>query len=538
MRLSSSPRLLISSLLISVALWLCGRPNCSSLGRFDLTFFPLFTNGSGVAASGVAPDLNCRIDRISPQNRSLAVSCDAAWPAEKYQLRFADRFAGVASLSDRVYGLKIKDDQGAVLPLEIRGDGLYRFEVGSRRRITINFEMRLARAFDPSQTALVSSLGPEAGFLMIGDLLPRLCPAGDGQSNDTDCDALVNRLRLRIAAPPSWRIATTEKEADGLYEISDPGRAVFFLGRLREKTAAVGAINLRMAIAGDWGFADEEVFRLAEPIAREQSAMVGGASPGDSLVTLAPFPQPLTGLRSSAVTLGRTSVLTLNPNNDARATFAHYRRHLAHEMLHFYLPNAFRVRENFDWFWEGGARYMALLTLMRLQVIGLREYLDAIGDEYEAYSLNPLRSQVSLIAASPEKFSNAANYDLIYRKGMLVTALYDLELRWQSRGRLSVADVMRSLYQKYAIGGREVGNGEVLGELRGAGDFLRQLRDDVEGVREIDLKERISRYGLVMEWTANGRGRAHLKTATKLSERQETLLSDLTKRPELLQNRR
>jgi hypothetical protein len=73
--------------------------------------------------------------------------------------------------------------------------------------------------------------------------------------------------------------------------------------------------------------------------------------------------------------------------------------------------------------------------------------------------------------------------------------------------------------------------------LRGAGDFLRQLRDDVEGVREIDLKERINRYGLVMEWTANGRGRAHLKPATKLSERQETLLSDLTKRPELLQNR-
>ncbi|HKQ79372.1 MAG TPA: hypothetical protein VJ810_37100 [Blastocatellia bacterium] len=474
--------------------------------------------------------MTCRIDRISPQNRTLAVSCAATLPAEKFELRFTDRFAGVERLSERVYGLKIRDDEGGVLPLEIRGDGLYRFSLKSRRWFTIDYEMRLARAFDPSQFALVSSLGNEAGFLMLGDLLPRLCP---DQAPDEDCDALVTQTRLRIAPPPSWRIATTEKRDAEFFEIGDPHRAVFFLGRFREKTAAVGATKLRMAIAGDWGFADEDVFKLAEAIAQEQSAMIGDGRVADSLVTLAPFPQPLMGLRSSAVTLGRTSVLMLNSNNDALATFDHYRRHLAHEMFHFYLPNAFRVRENFDWFWEGAARYFALVTLARLQLISLREYLDAIGAEYEAYWFNPLRNQVSLIAASPEKFSSAASYDLIYRKGMLVAALYDLELRWQSRGKLNLADVMRSLYQKYATGGREIGNREVLDEMRGAGDFSRQLRDDIESLREIDLNERINRYGLVMEWVASGRGKARLKAATKLSARQQALLSELTKRPGL-----
>src|SRR5262249_29398535 len=175
--------------------------------------------------------------------------------------------------------------------------------------------------------------------------------------------------------------------------------------------------------------------------------MVGGRPAGGSLVPLPPFSPPPNGLGSSAITRGRTSVVMLNPSNDAAAPFDHYRRHLAHEMFHFYLPNAFRVRENFDWFWEGAVRYIALVTLARLQLINLREYLDAIGAEYEAYWFNPLRNQVSLIAASPEKFSSAASYDLIYRKGMLVAALYDLELRWQSRGKLNLADVMRSLYQ-------------------------------------------------------------------------------------------
>jgi len=480
--------------------------------------------------------LTCRIDRISPQNRTLAVSCATALPAEKFQLRFADQFAGVDRLSERVYGLKIKDDKGVVLPLEIRGDGLYRLDVKGRRRITIEYEMRLARALDPSQYALVSSLGDEAGFLMLGDLLPRLCPDHVG---DADCDGFVNQEQLQIITPQSWQIATTEKRGAEFFEISDPRRAVFFLGRLREKTVAVGAMNLRIAITGAWSFADEDVFKLAEAVAREQAAIVGGASAADSLITLAPFPQPLTGLRSSAVTIGRTSALMLNPNNDAVATFAHYRRHLAHEMFHFYLPNAFRVRENFDWFWEGFTRYIALITLTRLQLIGLREYLDAIGVEYEAYWFNPLRNQVSLIEASPEKFSSAASYDLIYRKGMLVAALYDLELRWQSGGKRNLADVMRSLYQRHATGGRAIGNREVLDEMRGVGDFSRLfsglfsdlIRDDIETSREIVLNKRINRYGLMMEWSAAGRGKARLKTAAKLSARQRMLLSELARKP-------
>ncbi|MGE0128322.1 MAG: hypothetical protein AB7U82_09605 [Blastocatellales bacterium] len=477
-------------------------------------------------------ELTCRIDRISPQNRALAVSCAAALSADKFQLRFADQFAGVEGLSERVYGLKIKDDKGGVLPLEIRGDGLYLFDVSGQRRITINYEMRLARALDPSQFALVSSLGNEAGFLMLGDLLPRLC---SHRADVEDRCEITSRARLQIIAPQSWRIATTEKTSGETFEVGDLSRAVFFLGRLREKTVTVGAMNLRIAIAGDWAFRDEEVFKLAEAVAREQAAIVGGAAPTDCLITLAPFPQPLTGLRSSAITLGGGAALMLNPNNDAVATFAHYRRHLAHEMFHFYLPNAFRVRENFDWFWEGFTRYIALVTLARLQLIGQREYLDAIGAEYEAYWFNPLRNQVSLVAASPEKFASIANYDLIYRKGMLVAALYDLELRWQSRGKFSLTDVMRALYQEYGIRGREIGNREVLDEMRKFGDFSRPfsdlIRDDIESLSEIDLNKRVNRYGLVAEWVVTGRGGIRLNIAKKLSERQRILLSDLMKAP-------
>jgi predicted metalloprotease with PDZ domain len=469
-------------------------------------------------------ELDCRIDRISPQNHTLEVKCIVKLPAKKIQLRFADRFAGVERLSERVYRLKVRDEKGSALEMELHGDGLYSFVVaGVAQPIVISYEIRLARALDPSQFALVSSLGGAAGFLMPADLLPRLC------ADESGCEDLdwINPAQLMIVAPPEWRIATTEKRLEGFYEIQDLQRAVFFLARMREKTVAAGAMNIQVAIAGDWSFSDEEVFKLAEDIAREQAAIIGSREAGNYLVTLAPFPQPLTGLRSSAVTIGRTTVLMLNPNGDAIATYAHYRRHLAHEMFHFYLPNAFQIRENFDWFWEGFTRYIALLTLARLRLIGLRDYLDAVGAEYDAYWFNPLRNQVSILQASPEKFANGASYDLVYRKGMLVAALYDLELRWLSRGKVNLADLMRRLYQDYGLQGRKIGNRELIDEMSRMGDFSRFIRDDVAGVREIDLSERMKPYGLVMEWNGASNWKVRLTPIKKLSARQKMLLDGL-----------
>ncbi|MEP7343486.1 MAG: hypothetical protein ABI977_37550 [Acidobacteriota bacterium] len=466
--------------------------------------------------------LECVIRQISLPNRSLHIACSIAGSPGRLIVQFTDKFAGVDRLSERIHSIKVTSAQGAALPMEIRGDGLYFFTLNSTGPVYLSYEMQLARALDPSQYALVSSLGPDAGVFMIGDLLPRIC------FGDENCSVGHNVMRLKIEPPADWRIATTEAQQDDTFRLVDPSRAIFFLGRLRDGKVKIGAINLRVAIVGDWSFREQEVFFLAEAIAREQAALVGGNERGEFLVTLAPFPQPLTGLRSSAVTIGRTVVLLLNPNNDASQSFKHYRRHLAHEMFHFYLPNAFRVRENFDWFWEGFTRYVALMTLARLRLIDLQEYLNAINAEYEAYIFNPSRTQLSLIAASPEKFANAASYDLVYRKGMLVAALYDLELRWQSRGNFSLADVMKTLYRNYSLTSREIGSQEVLQEMKSRGDFALLIHDDIVGLRQINLAERVKIYGLVIEQGIASPGRLQLKPAAKLSSRQQALISKLT----------
>ncbi len=486
--------------------------------RSLLLLFCLAVSAYGLALP-VSPSLSCQISDLSVHHRSLRVNCTSSvLPVGKSQLRFLDRFAGLDRLSERVFALQIKDEAGVVLPLELHGGGQYYFSVvGHAQRVSISYELRLARALDPSQYALSSSIGPEASFLLISDLLPQVCA-----ERAPRCEELTPPLRLRILPPEGWQIATTEVQAGEFFEIVDPQRAVFFLGRLRRQELKVDGMRLRVAIAGIWGFTDQQVAWLVEAISREQAAMIGSAEQGDFLLTLAPFPLPLTGLRSSALSRGRTIILMLNATADWSRTLAHYQRHLAHELFHYYLPNAFRLRENFDWFWEGFTRYIALQTLLRLRLVGMREYLDALGEEYEVYAANPLRTHLSLIAASPEKFATPASYDLVYRKGMLVAALYDLELRWQSEGKRNLITVIRQLYQNYAGSAREVGNREVLIQMGQAGNFTHFIRDYIEGTREINLAKSLAPYGLIVE---PGISRPRVEIATKLSAKQRALLA-------------
>ncbi len=471
--------------------------------------------------------LTCEISELQPRHRSLKVSCQATLPPGRAQVKFAEDFAGIQRLSERVFSLRVKDSNGAPLSPEIQGMGVFFLTLKERaQRVTISYELRLARALDPGEYPLTSSLSQEFGFLLLDDLLPRLSVAGEKPAAEKS-----ERLGLKITLPSGWQLATTEQQRGEVFEIPDQSRAVFFLGQLREQQLNLNGRQLRLAITGRWNFTDEQAARLVESIAREQSALMGGLNPSEGeerfLITLAPYPIPLTGLRSSALTRHHTIVMMLNPASDSTAgparTLAHYARHLAHEMFHYYLPGTLNVRENFDWFWEGFTRYVALVTLQRLKLISLREYLDALGDEYEVYAFNPARARLSLVAASPEKFANLANYELVYRKGMLVAGLYDLELRWQSEGKKNVVDVIRELYQKYARHGLEIGNREVLAELRRAGSFDRFISDDIEGTREIDLPAIIKTYGLVIERKPTSRPR--IVAALKLSARQRAFLT-------------
>ena len=438
----------------------------------------------------------CQISEISPENRSLKIQLQlTAIPANsQVQLRFLDRFAGLENLSERVSTLRIKDENDQRLLPDISGNGLYRFSSNNSKIIKINFEMRLSQlseaARDPGNYALTSSLSREAGFLLLSDLLPEICISNQ---------CINDELQLSMQLPAEWSAASTDPKNNNIYSISDWHKASIFIGKLRSQTFQINQMKVEVAIVGKQIIRDEEIIKLVQKIAEEQAKILGATISNNYLFTLAPFPIPLTGLRSSALTRERTVVMMMNAEPNEKLALKHFQKHLAHEMFHYYLPEEFNVRENFDWFWEGFSRYIALLTLHRLRLFDLPVMLEEMSYEYQFYSYNPLRNKLSLIDLSPEKFANPASYELVYHKGTLIAWLYDLELRTQTEGRKNALTVMRELYQTYGNNQQEIGNREILAALSKAAKLDSFVNDYIKGTKEIDLAEHLKKYGFSVE---------------------------------------
>ena len=463
---------------------------------------------------------SCQISEISPENRSLKIQLQlTAIPANsQVQLRFLDRFAGIENLSERVSTLRIKDENDQRLLPEISGNGLYRFSSKNSLIIKINFEMRLSQlngaARDPGNYALTSSLSREAGFLLLSDLLPEICISNQ---------CLNNELQLSMQLPAEWSAASTDPKNNNIYSISDWHKASIFIGKLRSQTFQTNQMKVEVAIAGKHAIRDEEIIKLVQKIAEEQARILGATNSNNYLFTLAPFPIPLTGLRSSALTRGRTVVMMMNAEPNEKLALKHFQKHLAHEMFHYYLPEEFNVRENFDWFWEGFTRYVALLTLHRLRLFDLPVMLEEMSYEFQFYSNNPLRNKLSLIDLSPEKFANPASYELVYHKGTLIAWLYDLELRTQTDGRKNVLTVMRELYQVYGNKKQEIGNREILAALSKAAKLDSFVSDYIKGTKEIDLTEHLKKYGFSIEGNIT-----KLSIKPKWSNKQRALIEGLS----------
>lgn len=439
------------------------------------------------------PRYFCAVTQISPQSRTLAVRCEASLPGKQMEIVFRDRYAGLGGLGARISSLEVFNASDPAAPL------------------VFTYQVNLAAPIEPGGYALASSLGSEAAVLYASDLFPVL------QAPD---DPPVSLSHISIDPPEGWTIAA----ASG--DMVDTDKAVYVLGRLREHSFAIENMRWRVVTTGDVSVEDAEVHRLAEAIARVQAGMIGGSRSGDHLVAIAPFPLPLTGLRSTGLARGRSIALLVNPGDGQMQTRTHLARHLAHEMFHVYLPNAFVISENFDWFWEGFTRYAALLTLLDAREISLQDYLDALQIEFDAYATNPLRAQISLVSASPEKFSSAAHYEIVYRKGMLAGAIYDLELRRQTRARKRLPDVLKALYRDYALTGRAIGNREVIAALRASGDFARFIGDYIEGVREIDPARDLNVYGIEADRRFS-RGRGRLRVSPKLNAAKREIIASL-----------
>jgi predicted metalloprotease with PDZ domain len=300
--------------------------------------------------------------------------------------------------------------------------------------------------------------------------------------------------------------------------------SVFFVGAdVRVAQTSVRGMKVTFATAGEWAFADEDVATVVRDVL-EQHERAAGAIPRErALVLLAPFPQASDATRWSAETRGGTVVFLSGRATSKSAGLARLSVPLAHELFHLWIPNGLTLSGDYDWFYEGFTVYQATRVSVELGYLTFQDYLDSLARAYDIYLAERERDELSLIDASARRWGGSGA--VVYQKGLIVAALYDLSVRQQSRGKRSLDDVYRLLFRgQRASNERRDGNATVIAALNsvsGGSEFSKRY---IESVNRLDLTTALESFGLQL---GRSGARTRLTVSNSLSRTQRDLLRQM-----------
>ncbi|HEV2863155.1 MAG TPA: hypothetical protein VGX48_19215 [Pyrinomonadaceae bacterium] len=394
---------------------------------------------------------------------------------------FLNAYASAFGLAARVENLKLADAAGSPVPFRQVAPGEF---TSDREATRFTYDVKLDPPAFVSDAAHVSWLANNRGLLMTADLLP----------------LRLGGARLLLTFPPGWNVFTNEETAEpGSYVVPDVEDAVFAIGRdLRSKKARAGRLAFTLVTAGEWAFTDGEAVESAGEILKIYTEVTGAAPRDRATLFLLPPAVGAAGNTWSAETRGGTVTLISGRLPSKLAALSQLNGALSHELFHLWVPNGLALEGEYDWFYEGFTNYQAVRVGLRRGQLTFQDYLNAVGAAFDGYKAARGGGERSLPEASRRRWSGANAF--IYHKGMLVAALYDLELMRQTSGESSLEDVYRQLFRRHAKGSnRQEGNRaiiEALASMPGMREFTVRY---VEGALPVELAAAVSEYGLRIE---------------------------------------
>jgi hypothetical protein len=439
---------------------------------------------------------------------------------------FPNSYAGVSELGSRVRNPLAFDTAGSEIPLRTIAPG--HFEA-AQPATKFRYEVDLSPPARPSDAARVSWLIEARGLLMLADLLPtNLSEEGKGVAKGKPADDLVVRFTL----PASWRVASNEnQDKPGIFHVRDAARSVFAIGlRLRDLQMSGSGMGLRLVTDGDWAFSDGEVIKMAVDVIKMQRDIFGSAPTNGAMLILIPFPQPVGSDRWSAETRGRTVTLLMGRLPSKIGALGQLSTPLTHELFHLWVPNGLDLSGDYDWFYEGFTIYQAVRTAVRLDRLTFAEMLNAIARAYDGYVRGAERDRWSLIEASKRRWTTGETS--VYSKAMVIAFLYDLSVRHQSKGKLSLDDVYRKIFRDHRFlnheagsqAGRKDGNAAAVAALSGQINDPNFVRRFITEPVTLDLQKELAQFGLQVETIGI---RTRINVAGNLTGKQRDLLRQL-----------
>ena len=403
-------------------------------------------------------------------------------------------------MAERVEDFRATEAAGQDARVKKSAAGEFRSELDATK-ITYTVKLSEPRATDVPH---VSWLAVDRGFVMFADLIPQ------------DIETLSAQFKL----PTGWIVESSiVSDSNARYTVAEPQKAVFLVGRLlRKSSTTIDGVNLDVVLSGVWPFKEAEASRVASTVLQKYLNLTGFKLPDKATIMIAPLPVTTGKSEWKAETRGSTIVLLANPNK-----FDFWRNQLtiifSHEMLHLWVPNSLKLEGDYDWFFEGFTLYIALLTVRELGTVDFKETLNTLGRVYDVYISHP--DEKSLIEASETRWTSPVTN--VYVKGMLVAFLYDLKIRKESGGKMSLADRYRELFGR-SVAANANANEAIIAVLDSAPAMSGFAKSYIESSTRLELEQVLPAYGLTLD--SSGK-KSQLRVSRDLNDEQKQLLRSL-----------
>ncbi len=345
-------------------------------------------------------------------------------------IRFLDEYAGINGLIEERFSLvKIYDKTGYLVAQK-------RFMAADTVRVAnmgaIGYTVGLKPRSSPFAAAHVSWMNGDGGLLMLGDLFPQ---------------STRKTAKIRFEMPDGWKVFSSETEIEpDVFMVSDIDKAVFYLGlNMREYKITARNSHLYLTISGDWHFSDAAAASISESIFEHYDRLFGSLPKTSLRIRIDKFPVPVAIGNWEADTRGRSVTIMSSDMPFKSQSLQRLHEQLRHELFHLWIPNGLNLSGKYDWFYEGFALYQSLKTGVAVNRIGFNDFLNTLSRAYEIDRLQT--KKLSLIDASKERWNGADTQ--IYARGLLVAFLCDLALLERSKGKRSVANILKEIYEKH-----------------------------------------------------------------------------------------
>lgn len=328
---------------------------------------------------------------------------------------------------------------------------------------------------------------------------------------------------VRVEAPRGWHVSSgLSTSNDGLLTASDYDMLVdcpLEIGTHQRVQFQVQGVPHEIAIWGEGDWDAERLRRDFADIVAEQSSIFGDL-PYDKYVFLMHV-QP--GIGGGTEHYNSTILQTRPSSFGSPDAYRGFLGLVSHEFFHTWNVKRFRpagihrydyASENYTrslWVAEGTTSYYDDLTLARVGLIDLKEYMKRLGSSIEGLRARPGERVQSLEDSSfdawikfnrpgPDRDNTTVSF---YGKGALASLVLDMELRRRTGNARSLDDVMRTLYKRFPLGGPGYTPEDLVSiasQLAGT-DMGPVFAAHIRGTEPLPLEEALATVGLEVHQT-------------------------------------